>query len=143
MRAVYSRAFAVWVMLIVAESIHGTMREVLLKPRVGDLRARQICLFTGMLIILGVASSFIRWVRAETTRSLLFVGLMWMAFTLIFEFSLGLFLGYSGERMLSDYNLPKGGFMGFGLLFLVSAPLLAARLRGTIWAKPGITPDSR
>ena len=51
--------------------------------------------------------------------------------TLLFELSLGRFvLGYSWERILSDYNLPKGGLMGFGLLFLLFAPRLAARLRG-------------
>ena len=48
----------------------------------------------------------------------------------IFEFSLGAALGYTRERMLSDYNVAQGGLMGFGLLFLLFAPALAARLRG-------------
>jgi len=41
-----------------------------------------------------------------------------------------LVLGYSWERMIEDYNLLKGGLMGLGLLWLLFAPLLAARLRG-------------
>ncbi len=40
MKAVRVRAFAVWCILIVAESMHGTLRELLLRPYVGDLRAR-------------------------------------------------------------------------------------------------------
>jgi hypothetical protein len=36
--------------------------------------------------------------------------------------------GYTRERMLSDYNLVHGGLMGFGLLFMLFAPLLGAKL---------------
>lgn len=125
------RGLAVWLVIIVAESIHGTARVMLLQPRVGDFRARQIAFFTGMALILAVALLFIRWIRARDARQLLHVGLLWMAMTLLFEISLGRFvLDYSWDRILSDYNLPKGGLMGFGLLFLVFAPRLAARLRG-------------
>lgn len=125
------RGLAVWLVIILAESIHGTARVLLLQPRVGDLRARQIAFFTGMALILTIALLFIRWIRARDARQLLHVGLLWMAMTLLFEISLGRFaLGYSWDRILSDYNLPKGGLMGFGLLFLVIAPRLAARLRG-------------
>lgn len=125
------RGLAVWLVIILAESIHGTARVLLLQPRVGDIRARQIAFFTGMALILTIALLFIRWIRARDARQLLHVGLLWMAMTLLFEISLGRFaLGYSWDRILSDYNLPKGGLMGFGLLFLVIAPRLAARLRG-------------
>ena len=34
----------------------------------------------------------------------------------IFEFSLGAVLDYSQERILSDYNMAEGGFMGLRLL---------------------------
>lgn len=55
---------------------------------------------------------------------------MWAILTLLFEFGLGLFvLNYSWERMLEDYDVPRGGLMGFGLLFMVVAPYLAAKLR--------------
>ena len=54
------------------------------------------------------------------------VGLLRVALTVIFEFSLGRALGYSPERILSDYNMPEGGFMGIGLLFMLFTPALAA-----------------
>ena len=127
MKAIVFRALAVWLILIVAESIHGTLREFFLKPYIGDFRARQIAFFSGMALILTIALLFIRWLKTDSHQQLLKVGLLWMALTLVFEFSLGLFvLRYSWERMFSDYNLLKGGLMGFGLLFLVFAPLLAA-----------------
>jgi hypothetical protein len=131
MKRVLLRAFAVWLALILAESVHGTLRELLLRPHVGDLRARQITVLTGVLLILGVACASARWIRAETTKTLLLVGLMWVALTIIFEFGLGLLvLGYSWERMSSDYDLTRGGFLSLGMVVLLLAPLIAARLRG-------------
>jgi hypothetical protein len=130
MNTTFFRAVAVWLLIIVAESIHGTLRELLLKPYVGDLRARQIAVFTGMLIILVVSYAFIRWIRAETTRALLLVGLLWVALTLAFEFGLGLFvLGYSWERMIEDYDFTRGGFLALGMIVLGLSPLIATKLQ--------------
>lgn len=125
------RASAVWLVIVAVESAHGTLRELYLAPLVGDFRARQISVFTGSLLILGVAYLFVRWIRAGSTARLLAVGLLWLFLTLLFEFGLGLFvLGYSWERMASDYDLSRGGLMPFGLVLLTLAPLMAARLRG-------------
>jgi hypothetical protein len=113
-----------------AESVHGTLRTLFLAPQVGDFRARQISFFTGMLLIFGIAYLCVRWIRAERTSSLFGVGLLWLILTVFFEFGLGLFiLNYSWERMLEDYDIARGGLMGFGLLFMLFVPFLAAKLR--------------
>lgn len=125
------RAFAVWLVIVAVESAHGTLRKLFLAPSVGDFRARQIAVFTGSLLILGVACLFAGRIRAGTTGRLLAVGLLWLFLTLLFEFGLGLFvLNYSWERVASDYDLSRGGLMPFGLALLALAPLIAARLRG-------------
>lgn len=124
------RGFAVWCVIILAESLHGTARELWLKPLVGDFRARQIAFFSGMVLILTIALLFVRWLRAASKQQLLKVGLLWMVLTLMFEFSLGLLvLNYSWERMWQDYNLAQGGLMGLGLLWMLFAPWLAFKLR--------------
>lgn len=131
MKSIFVRAFAVWLFIIFAESVHGTLRELLLRPYVGDLRARQLAVVTGMLLILAVAYAFIRWIRAGTTTTLLLIGLLWVALTIAFEFGLGLFvLGYSWDRMVEDYDLTRGGFLSLGMIVLLLSPLIAARLRG-------------
>lgn len=53
------RAIGVWVLLILAEVLHGIARNLLLSPFVGDFRARQIGVFTGSFIILALAAAFI------------------------------------------------------------------------------------
>ena len=130
MTSVVRRALMAWLVLIVAESVHGSVRELWLKPYVGDLWARQIGVFTGMLIILGAAYGCIRWIRAETPRALWLVGLLWVALTLSFEFGLGLLvLGYSWERMLEDYDVTRGGLLALGMVVLLLSPLIAAKVR--------------
>lgn len=121
----------IWLLIMFAESIHGTMRQIFLAPLLGDFPARRIAFFTGMILIFLITLIFIRWIRAETMKSLFIVGLMWAILTLLFEFDLGFFvLGYSQERIFEDYDVSRGGLMEFGLLFMVFAPFLAAKLRG-------------
>ena len=123
------RAFLVWLLIIFVETIHGTLRQMFLAPALGDFRARQIAVFTGIVLIFAVAYFFIGWIRAGNSKQLLAVGLMWAGLTLIFEFGLGFFVfGFSSERMLEDYDVSRGGLMIFGLLFMIFAPLLAAKL---------------
>ena len=124
------RALIVWFVIILAETAHGVLRQLFLVPVVGDLRARQIGVFVGSVIILAVALAFSRWLGARTLREQLVVGSAWVALTLAFELALGAVLGYSPERMLEDYDFARGGFMVLGLLFMLWAPALAALLRG-------------
>lgn len=79
---------------------------------------------------LAVAWLTIRWIGAHRVREQFAIGAAWVALIVAFEVSLGLALGYSRERMLSDYDVANGGWMGFGLLFLLCAPWLAAKARG-------------
>ena len=123
------RGFLVWLVIILAESVHGTLRQLFLAPIVGDFPARRIAFFIGMALIFLIAWLLIRWIRAENAKQLFAVGMMWAILTLAFEFGLGIFvLDYSWERMTEDYDVSRGGLMGFGILFMFFAPYLAARL---------------
>lgn len=124
------RALVVWLLIILAETVHGVLRQIFLVPVVGDLPARQIGVIVGSLIILAIALAFSRWLGARTLREQLVVGVAWIALTLAFEFALGAVLGLTPERMLQDYDFTRGGFMALGLLFMLWAPALSARLRG-------------
>lgn len=127
------RGFSVWLIIIGAEFLHGTMRIVWLQPLVGDFRARQLSVFTGAVIILAIAWLFICWLRAPHVTQLLQVGWLWLGLTVGFEIVLGrLVMQLSWERIFSDYNLLQGGLMPIGLLVLTLSPLIAAKLRGIV-----------
>lgn len=127
--AMWGRALAVWVLIAVTESVHGTLRQLFLSPLIGDLRARQISVFTGSALIFLIGFLFIRWIGAARTRTLLKVGLLWLVLTLIFEVSLGRVLGVDWRRILADYDLRHGGLMVIGMVVLLFTPLVAARLK--------------
>lgn len=126
-----NRTLAVWLLIILAETVHGVLRGLFLVPVVGDLRARQIGVVTGSLIILAIAIASIRWMGAKTRRELLAVGALWLALTLAFEFLFGRYVaGASWQRLLSDYDPSQGGFLALGMIVLALSPLIAAKLRG-------------
>jgi hypothetical protein len=126
----WRRAFAVWLVIIAVETVHGILRILWLQPLVGDLEVRQIGTVIGSALIFVVAYLFSPWLHVPATRTLLAVGLFWVALTVIFEYVLGrLVLRVSWERILSDYDVARGGLMLFGLVFLALAPLIAARFR--------------
>lgn len=130
MPRVVLRAVLVWLVIIAVETVHGVLRALLLVPLVGDFPARRVSVFTGSLLIFGVAWAFVRWIGAGTRLRLLGVGLLWVVLTVLFEIGLGRYvLGLSWDRIAEDYDVTRGGLLGIGLLFLAATPTLAARLR--------------
>ena len=124
------RSIAVWVLIIVVESVHGTFRQLFLAPVLGDFQARRVAVFTGMALIFLVALVTVRWLAARGTREHLIVGALWMALTVCFEVVLGrAVLGYDWCRIFEDYDLSRGGLMGLGLVAMFFTPLVAARVR--------------
>ncbi|MGE3179637.1 MAG: hypothetical protein AB7O32_19345 [Vicinamibacterales bacterium] len=120
-----TRALAVWLLIAIAETVHGTARALWLVPRIGDLASRQVGVFTGAAIILVIAVLTRRWIGADR-RELWLVGLLWLALMLAFEVGLGRAFGFSWSRILADYDPRQGGLMPLGLAVLALAPRLAA-----------------
>jgi hypothetical protein len=126
----WRRAIAVWLGLVGAEIVHGILRSIFLMPRVGDKRARQIGVFSGSAMNLGITCLFIRWIGARTIRVLVGLGVVWVVLTVVFEVTFGrLVMRSSWQRLRSDYDLAHGGLLPLGLVALAGSPLVAARLR--------------
>lgn len=127
------RALLVWVAIAGVETLHGIARVAWLAPRVGDFRARQLAVFTGSALIFGVAWLSIRWIAPRTVGGALRVGALWLALMLAFEVGLGRFVaGQSWQRLGEDYDVTRGGLLGFGMLALLVSPWIAARGRDVI-----------
>ena len=125
------RALLVWLVIILAESVHGALRTMHLAPVIGDLPARRVGVLIGTAIVCVIALGFTRWIGAHSRWQLLGIGALWVALTVAFEVALGrAVLHFDWARILADYDLSRGGLMGFGLLAMLFIPLLAARIRG-------------
>ncbi|MFM9969488.1 MAG: hypothetical protein ACKVQK_13960 [Burkholderiales bacterium] len=127
----WGKVIAVCLLIVLVESVHGTLRQIFLAPVIGDFPSRQSGVFTGSALILLISWLTARWLNIDTVKNQLRAGALWVVLIAVFEFSLGLALGYSRERMWSDYDLTQGGLMGLGLLFLFFSPMLGARMRKT------------
>jgi hypothetical protein len=126
----FLRSIAIWLIFIVIESINGTIRTLWLVPLLGDLRAHQISFVTGSLLILTIATIFIRWLNATSLAQSIGVGVFWMLLTVTFEVALGRWaFGYSWTQIAADYNLLQGRLMSLGLVLLLFAPLIATKIR--------------
>jgi hypothetical protein len=126
----WRRAFLAWLTIAVAESVHGILRRIFVLPVIGELRAHQVGILVGCIIIFAIAWASIRWVGAKSTSEQLKVGAVWMVLMAAFEVSLGYAFGYPLSRILQDYNVAEGRLMIFGMVFMLFAPALAAKARG-------------
>ena len=116
---------------MVVESLHGALRNLPLAPRIGDLAARRLSVLTGTVLIFLVTLVTFRWLRADSARTLLCIGALWVGMTVLFEVVLGRFVfHFDWPRILADYDLPHGGVMGLGLLAMLCMPLLVAKIHG-------------
>jgi hypothetical protein len=123
------RATLVWMLIMLAETGHGVVREIFIAPLIGGLQARQLGVLVGCVIIFVIAWLLARWMKAGATRDQFRIGAYWVALTLVFEIALGRAMGLGWTRILSDYNPAHGGWMLVGLAFMFVAPWLTKRLR--------------
>jgi hypothetical protein len=130
-----ARAFGIWLTLVAMESIHGVVRRLVLEPQLGDLRARQVSVFTGSVLIALVFWFTLKWLGPQPARRWWTFGLLWLGLTLAFEIGLGRASGLSWDRITSDFDPRRGGLLTFGMLVILVAPRLVAPRRGLI--QPG------
>lgn len=129
MSPMWMRATLVWMLIMLAETGHGVVRELFIAPVIGGLRAHQLGMFVACIIIFVIALLTARWMKAGSTREQFKVGAFWICLSLIFEFALGRALGLSWSRILSDYNPAHGGLMLAGLAFMFFTPWLTRKIR--------------
>ena len=128
----WARAVRIWLTLIAVESVHGVMRRLLLEPQLGDLRARQVSVLTGSLLIAMVLWFTLKWLGPQPRRRWWEFGLLWLTLTLTFEIGLGRLTGASWDRIASDFDPRRGGLLAFGMFVILVAPRMLAQRRGFV-----------
>ncbi len=128
--ALIARALSVWVLLAVAEVAHGILRVRLLNRRVGDHRARQIGVFSGSVIIYGLTWITLPWLDPTSVGDCLAVGGLWLVAMLGLEIYFGrVVFRLPWPRIAADFNVRRGGLLGFGMAALFFAPWVVAVAR--------------
>jgi hypothetical protein len=122
------KALGMWLILLVVMFTNGIVRVMVLQPRLGEDRARQLATVIGIVLVLVLSFLFVRRLASPTGRELLAIGLLWLVLTLAFEFGMGIVSGASWEAMLADYDLRRGRLWPVALAVIFLAPWLWGRL---------------
>jgi hypothetical protein len=125
----WRRALAVWALIAGVETVHGVLRGLFLVPAVGEASAQRIGFVVGSALVLAVALLCSRWLGARTLAAQVKTGALWLLLMLGFELLIGRLRGFGWARIAAEFDPTQGGSMLFGLLLMVLAPWLAARLR--------------
>jgi hypothetical protein len=103
------KAVAAWFILFAVMFANGAVRVALVQPRLGTDRARQLSSLTGLVLVLLVSGAFVHVSPEASSPQLWWVGLVWLAWTVVFEFLFGHFVnGTSWRALLADYNILRG-----------------------------------
>jgi hypothetical protein len=133
-RTISLTALAIWPVFLIMAVMLGAIREGIIAPTLGDQAAHVIgtLLFVAaMLVIQWVFVSRIR--ERVQPRELWWIGLMWTAMTVTFEFGFFHFVaGVAWEQLIADYNIFAGRLWLLVLLATLGGPRLifAAQQRG-------------
>ncbi|MGQ3683969.1 MAG: hypothetical protein ACUBOA_02970 [Candidatus Loosdrechtia sp.] len=124
------KALSVWAGILILAVLNGAIREAILIPKLGPatgLVLSGVCL-TALILVVAYLSS--PWFGARRSVEFVGIGLGWLALTLVFEFSLGLWQGKTWRVMFEAYTFKGGNIWPFVLLITALAPYLAAKVRG-------------
>lgn len=123
------RSLLIWLLIIAVETIHGTIRRLLLVPVAGEPLSNQIGVFVGSGLILLLVWFLYDWLKVYSQLAQLLIGLLWCSLTFCFEIGLGYGLGYSLDQMLVGYNPSQGGLMLFGMGIMLLSLVIVSKFR--------------
>lgn len=111
----WGRAIAVCLVVMAVEFVHGTLRWIFLRPRVGDFRSGQIGVFTGSVLFLLIVYLCEPWMKLRSFAD--------CVLTLAFEWNFEHYVeGHSWESLAAEYNVSHGGLMPVGLAIFAMTP---------------------
>lgn len=121
--------FALWFPMMLIAIANGAARDLLCKSAFGELRAHQAS--TLSLIVLFAIYFWVvigRW-KLESTAQAIYVGALWLAMTLLFEFGFGHIAAHkTWLELFQEYNLAAGRVWVFIPIWVAIAPYLFFKL---------------
>lgn len=125
-----------WFPMILIAIINGFFREKFLANYFNNLQAHQLSSIS-MIMLLGIYIWILFKVFFPISASQsIFIGLIWLLFTIIFEFLFGYYaMGNSWNKLLSDYNILKGKVWVFVLIWIAIAPYIIYQIQQVILQK--------
>ena len=126
----FRRGVVVWLAILVLANVNGALRELVLRPALGEAAGRAVSTLMLALLVLLLAWLTIRWIGPRTGKESLLLGAVWLLLTLAFEFGAGHYLFHKPwDELLGDYDLEQGRIWILVPLVTLVAPAWAAWVR--------------
>lgn len=126
------KALVIWTAILILAIANGILRESVLIPALGNPAAFVLSGLLLSTLIIAMAYLSLPWLQIRRPLEFLVVGFGWLALTLLFEFSFGLWQGKSWPELLEAYTFKDGNIWLIVLAITTLAPYIGAKLRG--WA---------
>jgi hypothetical protein len=130
-QALAAKAFGVWLLILLCAVLNGALRERVLLRQLGTPVALGVSGVLLSLCIVVVAFVALPRLGVGGRAQALYVGALWLALTLAFEFGFGrLVQGRSWNELLEAYTFRDGNIWPLVLVVTFVAPLVAVWSRG-------------
>jgi len=131
MTKVFFKATAVWMVTVVVPIANAGLREKVVAPFLGTSVALPLSGITLSLLIFLLSLAFVPWFGKLEKSGYFKIGLLWVALTLCFEFTLGHFVqGKSWSEVMRVFDVTKGDLFSLAIISSLVSPWLAAKLPG-------------
>jgi hypothetical protein len=118
-----------WVPMVLIAIGNASLREGVFAKRLSELHAHQLSTASGVILFGIYIWVITRFIKPETGGQALIIGLIWLGFTLAFEFLFGHYvMGNPWSRLFHDYNLFAGRLWVLILLWITLAPYMFYRI---------------
>lgn len=119
------KAVVVWLALLVSIVALGGLRDALLVPRIGELRAHQLGTIAASGAAFALICVLLPWVGPATAAQALGLGVFWVVLAVAFEVGFFHFARkVPWSRLLADYNLAEGRLLMVLWLTVLLAPVI-------------------
>lgn len=119
-----------WFVMLLVAVANGAARDFTYGKYVDELTAHQISTVSGVLLLGVVIWGFVRRYPPSSGKEAVFIGLLWMALTVAFEFLFFHYVGgHSWPELLANYDVLKGRVWVFVLAWVAIAPYAFFRLK--------------
>lgn len=123
-----AKTIGLWLLILVFAILNGTFREVVLLPMMGKPFALMLSGILLSVFIMMVAWIFVPRIVAAQRIKPMYIGLLWLTLTLMFEFVFGRWVqGRSWSELLQSYTFKDGNLWPLVLLVTLAAPVTAVR----------------
>ena len=119
-----------WFPMIFIAIANGLFREKFLASRLNELQAHQMSTVSMIMLFSIYVWILFRIWSPVSVHQTIFIGLMWLVFTVIFEFLFGHYIaGHSWDRLLNDYNILQGRVWVLVLIWISIVPYIIYQIQ--------------